>query len=44
MKANGDAQLEAFNRLYEHYLIQAQDIRAKFGTPETGNTTETHPH
>ena len=27
VQANGDAQLEAFNRLYEHYLIQAQDIR-----------------
>ena len=27
MRANGDAQLEAFNRLYEHYLVKAQDIR-----------------
>jgi hypothetical protein len=27
VQVNGDAQLEAFNRLYEHYLIQAQDIR-----------------
>ena len=27
MKVNENAQLEAFNRLYEHYLIQAQDIR-----------------
>jgi hypothetical protein len=27
MTANEDAQLEAFNRLYEHYLKKAQDIR-----------------
>jgi peptidoglycan hydrolase-like protein with peptidoglycan-binding domain len=43
MTANEDAQLEAFNRLYEHYLRKAQDKRDLLENYKKRRSRETPP-